>query len=76
VGLDQRGAIVLQLKSSREQLERRLANLPRCLIGMKPFLKRGESVGELEFSTSDNALRNGAGPCRTVMLRSIRNPLI
>ncbi len=35
VGLDQRGAIVLQLKSSREQLERRLANLPRCLIGME-----------------------------------------
>jgi transposase len=35
VGLDQRGAIVLQLKTSREQLERRLANLPRCLIGME-----------------------------------------
>jgi Transposase len=35
VGLDQRGAIVLQLKSSREHLERRLANLPRCLIGME-----------------------------------------
>src|SRR5207237_8126076 len=29
------GAIVLQLKTSREQLERRLANLPRCLIGME-----------------------------------------
>src|ERR1041385_7666242 len=35
VGLDQRGAIVMQLKCSREQLERRLANLPRCLIGME-----------------------------------------
>jgi transposase len=35
VGLDQRGAIVLQLKTSREQLERRLANLPRCLVGME-----------------------------------------
>ena len=35
VGLDQRGAIVLQLKTSREQLARRLANLPRCLIGME-----------------------------------------
>jgi transposase len=35
VGLDQRGAIVLQFKSSREQLERRLSNLPRCLIGME-----------------------------------------
>lgn len=35
VGLDERGAIVLQLKTSREQLERRLANVPRCLIGME-----------------------------------------
>ena len=35
VGLDQRGAIVLQLKSSGEQLERRLSNMPRCLIGME-----------------------------------------
>jgi transposase len=35
VGLDQRGSIVLQLKTSRQQLERRLANIPRCLIGME-----------------------------------------
>src|SRR6516225_8889505 len=35
VGLDQRGAIVWQLKCSRAQLERRLANIPRCLIGME-----------------------------------------
>lgn len=35
VCFDQRGAIVLQLKTSREQLGRRLANLPRCLIGME-----------------------------------------
>src|SRR5207244_5294998 len=35
VGLDQRGAIVLQQKVSRAQLERRLANIPRCLIGME-----------------------------------------
>ena len=33
VGLDQRGAIILQQKVSRGQLERRLANIPRCLIG-------------------------------------------
>ena len=33
VGLDRRGNIVLQLKTSREQLERR--NIPRCLIGME-----------------------------------------
>jgi len=35
VGLDQRGNIVLQLKTSRAQLERRLTNIPRCLIGME-----------------------------------------
>ena len=33
VGLDQRGAVVWQLKCSRAQLERRLANIPSCLIG-------------------------------------------
>src|SRR6266436_1116886 len=35
VGFDQRGNVVLQLKTSRQQLERRLANVPRCLIGME-----------------------------------------
>jgi len=35
VGLDRRGAIVSQLKLSRGQIERRLANVPRCLIGME-----------------------------------------
>ena len=35
VGLDPRGAIVFQLKTSREQLERRLANVRRCLVGME-----------------------------------------
>jgi len=35
VGLDQRGAIVLQQKVSRAQLERRLVNVPNCLIGME-----------------------------------------
>ena len=35
VGLDKRGAIALQIKLSRGQLERRLANIPRSLIGME-----------------------------------------
>jgi transposase len=35
VGLDQRGAIVLQLKCSRAQLERRLANISSCLVGIE-----------------------------------------
>jgi transposase len=36
VGHDQRGAIVPRQKWSRGQVETRLANLPPCLIGMKP----------------------------------------
>ena len=35
VGLDKRSAIVLRQKVSRAQLERRLANIPPCLIGME-----------------------------------------
>ena len=35
IGLDRRGAITLRLKVSRAQLERRLANVPPCLIGME-----------------------------------------
>jgi len=35
IGLDPRGAIVLQLKVSRDQLNRRLANVPKCLIGLE-----------------------------------------
>src|SRR5437879_13014924 len=35
VGFDQRGAIMLQQKVSRSQLERRRANIPRSLIGME-----------------------------------------
>jgi transposase len=35
VGLDQRGAIVLQQKVTRHQLTRRVSNISRCLIGME-----------------------------------------
>jgi transposase len=35
VGLDKRGAMVLRIKLSRSQLERRLANVPCCLVGME-----------------------------------------
>jgi transposase len=34
-GHDARGAIVLRQKWSRGQVEARLANIPRCLIGME-----------------------------------------
>ena len=35
VGFDRRGAIILRQRVSRGQIERRLANIPRCLIGME-----------------------------------------
>jgi transposase len=35
VGLDGRGAVALRHKWSRGQVEERLANMPRCLIGME-----------------------------------------
>jgi transposase len=35
VGLDDRGAIVLRQKWSRNQVEVRFANMPPCLIGMQ-----------------------------------------
>jgi transposase len=35
VGLDKRGAIAMRIKVSRNQLIRRLVNLPRCLIGLE-----------------------------------------
>ena len=35
VGHDERGAIALRQKWSRGQVEARLANMPRCLIGME-----------------------------------------
>ena len=35
IGLDKMGAIVLRQKLSRNQVDIRLANMPRCLIGME-----------------------------------------
>ena len=35
IGLDGRGAVALRQKWSRGQVEARLANMPRCLIGME-----------------------------------------
>jgi transposase len=35
IGLNKRGAIVLRTKVSRSQLQRRLANVPRCLVGLE-----------------------------------------
>ena len=47
VGLDDRGAIVLRQKWSRDQAEVRFANMPPCLIGM-------------ETCASENALEQDA----------------
>jgi hypothetical protein len=58
VGLDQRGAIVLQLKTSRGLLNRRLANLPRCLIGIEACSGAQESVlANIDADCSDRGWR-------------------
>ena len=33
IGLDRRGAVVLQQRWSRSQIEARFANMPSCLVG-------------------------------------------
>jgi transposase len=54
VGLDDRGAIVLRQKWSRNQVEARFANLPPCLIGMEAC------VGAHHLSRKLNALGHDA----------------
>ena len=42
IGLDKRGAIAMRIKLSRNQLVRRLVNLPPGLIGLRlPSSRRG-----------------------------------
>ncbi len=36
IGQDRHGAILMRARVSRNQLERRLANIPPCVIGMEP----------------------------------------
>ena len=50
VGLDQRGAIAMRIKVSRNQLIRRLVNLPPSLIGLRPALARITSRARLSNS--------------------------
>ena len=65
VGLDQRGNIVLQLKTSRQQLERRLANVPCYLIGMDGgFDKLPSSHGEQIIGAVVRGLQRLAGQCK------------
>ena len=54
VGLDKRGAIVLRQKWSRGQVEARLANMQRCLIGMEAC------VGAHHLSRKLNSLGHDA----------------
>ena len=53
IGLDKMGAIVLRQKLSRNQVDIRLANMPRCLIGM-------ECVGAHHLSWQLKALGHDA----------------
>src|SRR6266700_2346060 len=76
VGLDKRGAIVLQQKVSRGQLERRLANIPRCLIGMeacsgahhigRQLARNGKSNRNVVFHNLSSVLQPSELPWRSV----------
>ena len=52
VALDDRGAIVLRQKWSRNQVEARFANMPPCLIGMEACVGCGLLSAELYYSFS------------------------
>ena len=60
VGFDQRGAIILRQKVSRSQLERRVANIPRCLIGMEACSGShhiGRQLAEIDGCRADHLIR-------------------
>ncbi len=63
IGLDARGAIALQVKLSRSQLERRLANIPRCLIGMEACAGAHHIARQLEALGHDARLIPAQGAC-------------
>jgi transposase len=52
VGLDERDAIALRQKWSRDQLETRLANLPPCLVGMEACVEASGSRVRLTSQTA------------------------
>ena len=50
IGLDARGAIALRQKWSRGQVETRLANMPRCLIGMEACVGAHHLSGQAQVA--------------------------
>src|SRR5437899_2373830 len=56
VGQNQRGAIVLRQKWSRDQVEARLANLPPCLIGMEACVGAHHLSSKLQMVGHDARL--------------------
>src|SRR2546425_2453144 len=56
VGQNQRGAIVLRQKWSRDQVEARLANLPPCLIGMEACVGAHHLSSKLQMFGHDARL--------------------
>jgi hypothetical protein len=59
VGHDHRGAIVLRQKSSRRQVETRLANLSPCLIGMEACVGAHHLSRKLQMLGHDTRLMPG-----------------
>ena len=59
IGLDKMGAIVLRQKLSRNQVDIRLANMPRCLIGMEACV----GAHHLSLATQGTRSRCAADAC-------------
>ena len=60
IGLDKMGAIVLRQKLSRNQVDIRLANMPRCLIGMEACVGAHHLSRQLKALGHDARLMPGA----------------
>lgn len=73
VGLDKRGAIVLRTKVSRSQLERRLANVPCCLVGLEAgcgahhIARQIRALGMTFASSQHNTSRRSSRATRTTI---------
>jgi hypothetical protein len=63
IGLDDKGAIVLREKIARGRITARLANVPRCLIGIEAgmathYVARELSAGKATRTTSETPTRS------------------
>jgi transposase len=61
IGLDDKGAIVLREKVARGRIAARLANVPRCLIGIEAGMATHYVARELSAVIVGNSIRLASG---------------